>query len=90
MAVLTIIFSDQDTSQEIITMDELIAAIPDDPRIPSIYTLDTPGQSIQVVFGSPDRQHHTVKRFTTRVEKTTYDSIDAARSAFLELAQAAL
>lgn len=89
MATLNV-FSDHDTSREIDSMEDLIAAIPADPHIPSIHALDTDGLSVQIFFGDPDQRHHTVKLYSALgVEKATYDSIEQASAAFFELAQLA-
>lgn len=85
--------SDHDTSRDIATLDELALAIPTEPRLPSIYSLHNAAAhvTVQVTFGSLDPCYLYVAMFSAfGTEKQKHDSIDAARSAFLALAQSAL
>lgn len=91
MAILSVITVGQDTNVNIMAMDELRAAVPESPPMPSIYSLSFSTPQIQVDFGMPDQLHHMVTLFSAYgVEKKIYDTIEQARSAFLELAQSAL
>ena len=80
-----------DSSQPIATFDELRAALPVAPVNPSIYVLDdAPDFSVQVIYGSPDRDHAEVKTFTADgVERETFDTFNAATERFLSIASRA-
>ena len=78
-----------DSSQPIDTLAELIAAMPADPRIPSIYSLDdVPGFIVRIVYGSPVRNQSEVCVFTASgVDKDTLNSTSAATDRFLAIAR---
>ena len=80
-----------DSSQPIATMRELRAAMPILPENPSIYALDgAQSFSVQVVYGSPDRDHAEVKTFTgAGVGRETFDTFNAATVCFLSIASRA-
>ena len=89
MATLHIYESGQ-ASRPVASLDDLRTLIPFDPRIPSLFVLEYEGGNTQVHFGDPDRQHHTVKMISAfGVEKQVFDSIEAARETFFDLAQTA-
>lgn len=78
------------TSRECATLAEVQAAIAN-PPIPALYSFDTDGQYIQIIFGSPTRTQYEVTVINAYgVEKQTYDDVAQARAAFYALVQSTL
>lgn len=79
-----------DEPMSITSMAELKAALPVVPTNPSIWKLDTGTMAVQIVYGSPDRDHAEVLVFTDDgVERYAFSTFSAATAQFLASACAA-
>lgn len=96
MATLNVFGITKNTEQVITTIDELRAAVPVVPELPSAYCLDlrfdnASGSSVQVWYGDPSRDQHQVKVISAfGVDRKFYPTVAEATKAFFRLAEAAL
>ena len=90
MITLRTITADAESERPITTFADIM--LPAVPHLPTFYILEWEnGQSIQVHYGDPDRNHHQVKHYHgSIVDKQQFDTVKAATDCFLSKAKAAL
>lgn len=87
------VFAARDLELNIATIADVKAAIPIVPDVPSIYRMSSNDDesAVQIIYGSPDRQHAGVTAFTGNdITREQFDTFAAATDRFLALCQASI